>query len=195
MYHLPLLPGYGPGSNIRSSAPPTSPGNEDPSTGFSEAEEEGYQGGYFTSINPSTSPGIEGFIPSASPETATHRPSAPSAEDPSEAAVLRETLKQEHEQVVLSPEDSQPVLIVPQKQGSRRPRRSTRRAATTDEQNFVEAIFFEYGVVVFFGMREDQELSVIEDVQAGGNMTRKFQHDDWEVEACHYDVCCNLVFF
>ena len=74
MYHLPLLPGYGPGSNIRSSAPPSTPGNEDPSSGLSEAEEEGYQGGYFTSIDPSTSRAVGAAVSAAGQGTFADAP-------------------------------------------------------------------------------------------------------------------------
>ncbi|KAK7678141.1 hypothetical protein QCA50_018934 [Cerrena zonata] len=41
MYHLPLLPGYGPNSNIRSSVP-TSSDSEEPPIPVSEAEDSGY---------------------------------------------------------------------------------------------------------------------------------------------------------
>ncbi len=187
MYHLPLLPGYGPGSNIRSSAPPTSTGtgNEDPSSGLSEAEEDGYQGTYFT--YPSTSPRIEGYMPSASPETLTHRPSLGSGEVQNTVSPEQHLLQAEH---VLSPEDSNPAISPsPSQGGPTRSKRSSRRAAAREVQNFVEAIFFEYGVVVFFGLREDQELGIVEDIEGAGIMTRPIPHDDWEVEACHYSVC------
>ncbi|KAH9941666.1 uncharacterized protein BXZ73DRAFT_41380 [Epithele typhae] len=194
MYHLPLLPGYGPGSNIRSSAPPTSPGNEDPSSGLSEAEDEGYQGGYFASLDPSTSPGIDGFIPSTSPETMTHRPSAPTPEGPGVVSEVGQIARSQDGAPFLSPEDSHPVIIAPRRQNFGRPRKTPRRTITTDEQNFAEAIFFQYGVVVFFGMREDQELSILEDVEAGLNMVRKIPFDDWEVEAFHYAHEPNIAF-
>ncbi|KAH7886839.1 hypothetical protein F5I97DRAFT_1060802 [Phlebopus sp. FC_14] len=45
MYHLPLLPGYGPNANIRSSAPPRN--YKAHLSRLSEAEENGYQGSYF----------------------------------------------------------------------------------------------------------------------------------------------------
>ncbi|KAI0760216.1 hypothetical protein C8Q74DRAFT_1319416 [Fomes fomentarius] len=192
MYHLPLLPGYGPGSNIRSSAPPTSTGtgNEDPSSGLSEAEEDGYQGTYFT--YPSTSPRIEGYMPSASPETLPHRPSLGSGEVRDAVSSEQHLLQVEH---VLSPEDSNPAISPsPSQGGPTRSKRSSRRAAAQEIQNFVKAIFFEYGVVVFFGLREDQELGIVEDIEGAGIMTRPIPHDDWEVEACHYSHDPSIAF-
>ncbi|RDX44421.1 DUF155-domain-containing protein [Lentinus brumalis] len=187
MYHLPLLPGYGPGSNIRSSGPPVTPGNDDPASGLSEAEEDGYQGTYFTSMEPPTSPGIEGFMPSASPETST-RGVGPSQEI---AAVGTSASQQEH---TLSHEDMNPVIAAPPRSGGATRSRTRRRTTTNESQNFAEAVFFEYGVVVFFGFREDQELSLIEDVEEAGIMSRPIPHDDWEVEACHYAHDPNIAF-
>ncbi|KAI0763082.1 DUF155-domain-containing protein [Trametes elegans] len=193
MYHLPLLPGYGPGSNIRSSAPAVTPGNEDPSSGLSEAEEDGYQGTYFKSEEQqeaSAPSPIEGFIPSASPVTATHGlpPNSPEqiqdaaqneARTSSQQPILVNTEQREHES---------------SKSETSRPKRISRRKTALEERNFAEAIFFEYGVVVFYGFREDQELGIIEDIEEAGIMIRKIPHDDWEVEACHYAHDPNIAF-
>lgn len=189
MYHLPLLPGYAAGSNIRSSAPAASPGAEDPSSGLSEAEEAGYQGSYFTSIEMSTSPGLEGFIPSASPETAPHIVPF-SAVSQSQATPALTAQASTSEPIPLSPEDVHPAMVIPPKGslGSTRSRSARRRAKAQKDQGFAEAIFFDYGVVVFCGFREDQELGIIEDVEAAGIMLRKIPHDDWEVEDFHYAV-------
>lgn len=48
MYHLPLLPGYGPHANVRSSVPAKTPGGRTMLSRMSEAEEYGYEGTYFT---------------------------------------------------------------------------------------------------------------------------------------------------
>ena len=190
MYHLPLLPGYGPGSNIRSSAPPTSAGNEDPSSGLSEAEEDGYQGTYFTSMEPSTSPAMEGFMPSASPEVNTFGAAAVTSPTQDEAASRPSASQQEH---TLTSEDMNPAIAAPPRSGGTTRSRTRRRATAAEPQNFAEAVFFEYGVVVFFGLREDQELGIIEDIEMAGIMARPIPHDDWEVEACHYAVRMNYV--
>ncbi|TBU25589.1 hypothetical protein BD309DRAFT_971864 [Dichomitus squalens] len=192
IYHLPLLPGYTTGSNIRSSAPASSPGAEDPSSGLSEVEEDGYQGTYFTSIEPSTTPPMEGFMPSASPETATHITPVPPQEVVSEQLRVSET-----EPILLSAEDIRPAMSMPTRDGpgSTRSRAARRRRTTAEEpQNFAEAVFFEYGVVVFFGFREDQELGILEDVEAASVMLRKIPRDDWEVEECHYAHDPNIAF-
>ncbi len=189
MYHLPLLPGYAAGSNIRSSAPAVSPGAEDPSSGLSDAEEAGYQGSYFTSVEMSSSPGLEGFMPSASPETAPHAiPSSTTLQSQDTSAST--TQPSGSEPILLSLEDIHPAMSMAPKSslGSTRSRSTRRRAKTQEDQGFAEAIFFDYGVLVFCGFREDQELGIIEDVEAAGIMLRKIPHDDWEVEDFHYAV-------
>lgn len=185
MYHLPLLPGYGPGSNIRSSAPAVTPGNEDPTSGLSEAEEDGYQGTYFSSTEPQE-PGtqIEGFMPSASPVTATHGMHVGSPEQ-IQSAAQEQVRSSDQVRIVVSTEEQE---HDPPRNENLRPKRVSRRKMKSEEENFAEAIFFDYGVVVFYGFREDQELGILEDVEAAGILLRKIPHDDWEVEACHYAV-------
>jgi uncharacterized Rmd1/YagE family protein len=68
MYHLPLLPGYDPSVNVRSSAPSKTPGGKSFLTALSEAEENGYEGTYFPSENANEPFTSDGFIPSSSPE-------------------------------------------------------------------------------------------------------------------------------
>ncbi|OBZ67896.1 Sad1-interacting factor 3 [Grifola frondosa] len=170
MYHLPLLPGYSPGSNIRSSAPPVSPGAEDPSSGLSEAEEDGYQGTYFSSVAPPLASEIEGYIPSTSPMVAT-----------TELPEAAQAVPQESQE--RTPEQEQP----------RKQRRKLSRASQSSHE-FAEAIFFAYGVVVFFGMSDAQEHGIIEDLDAAGIMERPLSEDDWEVEACHYTHDPNIAF-
>ncbi|KAH9899307.1 DUF155-domain-containing protein [Cubamyces lactineus] len=193
MYHLPLLPGYGPGSNIRSSAPPVTPGREDPSSGLSEAEEDGYQGTYFSSTAPqeeSIAPPMEGYMPSASPITATH---GLPAEGPAqvEDAAQEQARASQQMRVIVNAEEREPE---PSKSEAIRPRRVSRRKAASEVENFAEAIFFDYGVVVFYGFREDQELGIIEDIEEAGILQRQIPHDDWEVEACHYAHDPNIAF-
>ena len=55
-------------------------------------------------------------------------------------------------------------------------------------EDYAEVIFFAYGVVVFFGLTEQQERGILEDVERAGAMRKKFGEDDWEVEECHYAV-------
>ncbi|KAF5357178.1 hypothetical protein D9756_006608 [Leucocoprinus leucothites] len=54
------------------------------------------------------------------------------------------------------------------------------------EDDIVEVVFFEYGVVVFFGLTEGQERDILEDIENAGIMKRKINDDDWEIEECHF---------
>ncbi|OJT14027.1 Sporulation protein RMD8 [Trametes pubescens] len=191
MYHLPLLPGYGPGSNIRSSAPAVTPGNEDPSSGLSEAEEDGYQGTYFNSEEHQESAAqMEGYMPSASPVIATHGMAIGSPEQ-LQSAALEQARASGQIPIVVTTEERE---HEPSRSENLRPRRISKRKTKSEAENFAEAIFFDYGVVVFYGFREDQELGILEDVEEAGVMLRKIPHDDWEVEAFHYAHDPNIAF-
>ncbi|PCH35243.1 DUF155-domain-containing protein [Wolfiporia cocos MD-104 SS10] len=176
MYHLPLLPGYGPHSNIRSSAPPSSD-TEGPSSWLSEAEEDGYQGTYFDSAPPVSGPvpPSSGYIESSSPvltaaDIAAHTPANP-----------------------LTQADA-----TMQVQERRKRKRKSAKAQSglnyMREEDYAEAIFFSYGVVVFFGLNEQQERSIVEDVEGAGAMRRKFGEADWEIEEFHYAHDANIAF-
>jgi len=146
MYHLPLLPGYDPSVNVRSSVASKSPNGKSFLRRLSEAEENGYEGTYFISEDGEDSFSTDGFIVSSSPfETRT-------SNEPGE---------------------------------QQQPRRRTRAKSVTDEK-IAEVIFFSYGVIVFFGLREPQERAIIEDINTAGILTRKFGEDAWEVEECHF---------
>ena len=142
---MPLLPGYGPNVNVRSSAPAKSPGGKSIQSRLFEAEENGYQGGYFPTTSASESEGFiqDGFLPS-SPEAVTR-------------------------------------LQVEAK-------RDTKLMKKIVEEQNAEVIFFTYGVVVFFGMDESQERSIIEDLDSAGILVRRIEEDTWEIEECHYSV-------
>lgn len=150
MYHLPLLPGYDPSVNVRSSVAAKSPGGKSFMRRLSEAEENGYEGTYFASEDGEDSFLTDGYIVSSSP---------------SETRTSNE--RGEHQQ----------------------PRRRT-RAKSVSEEKIAEVIFFSYGVIVFFGLREQQERAIIEDINTAGILTRKFGEDAWEVEECHFVVSC-----
>lgn len=166
MYHLPLLPGYGPGINVRSSAAPTpaSPTADDAIPPVSEAEETADEGAYF-----STAPTLSGghsFSPSTSPIA------GPVFSD-SEAALAV--------QLPISPS-------IP----------SFKKATPAlDPDNFAEAVFFAYGVVVFFGLDESQEHSILDDVEMAETMQKPLPQERWEVEECHFEVkytCFHVTF-
>jgi uncharacterized Rmd1/YagE family protein len=164
MYHLPLLPGYGPHANLRSSVP-----GEAESSRLSEAEENGYQGSYFnTSPTRKRSSARDGYISSSSPvhERRIARPSDTESSNTTDAQ-----------------SDSDTETEIGWNRG-RRSRPQTKKIVPTD--NVVEVIFFEYGVAVFFGFTEEQELAVLEDISNAGILNRKRTEDDWEIEECHY---------
>jgi uncharacterized Rmd1/YagE family protein len=56
------------------------------------------------------------------------------------------------------------------------------------EEEVAEVVFFQYGVVVFFGLEEGQEKSILEDLTNAGILKRAIKEDDWEVEECHFTV-------
>lgn len=155
MYHLPLLPGYGPHANIRSSA---SPSSEDDAGdggvgagGLSEVEEDaGFQGPYSdaeTGVTPLSNIVLEGYITSASESR------------PPDAEVK-----------------------------NRKEKGSGRGTPPKKRDQFVEAVFFAYGVAVFFGFTEEQERGILEDVEGAGALKDKLKEDEWEIEQCHYAV-------
>ncbi|KAI4517829.1 DUF155-domain-containing protein [Schizophyllum commune Loenen D] len=173
MYHLPLLPGYGPNSNIRSSAPP--PKREGRiSVRLSEAEENGYQGTYFTS-HPVESPPSETFLtPDESPGS-----NGASSEDETDDSTATPRARRSPAPQVQSPTTEEA------------PHHDTEHH---DAGDIAEAIFFEYGVVVFFGFTEDQEQSILDDIANVSVYKRPFVTDDFEIEECHYTVDPHIPF-
>ncbi|TRM63609.1 hypothetical protein BD626DRAFT_402162 [Schizophyllum amplum] len=165
MYHLPLLPGYGPNSNIRSSAPP--PKREGRiSTRLSEAEENGYQDSYFTSI-PVESPPSHTFVtPDESPRTEFPT----SSDEETDDATATPRARRSPAPPAQSPEES----------------RQHHDTEHLDADDIGEVIFFEYGVAVFFGLSEEQERGILDDIDNAGVLRRKVPEPDWEVEECHY---------
>ncbi|KAJ7918764.1 hypothetical protein B0H13DRAFT_1991612 [Mycena leptocephala] len=172
MYHLPLLPGYGPGSNIRSSVPAKSTTRQSILSRLSEAEEDGYQGTYFpTAYSPKAH--RDGYISSESP-VFTRKPL-----EPFSPSSVPETPASEE---VLQTPASAPAVLgddTPASEGPPAP-------ASLPEEDVAEVVFFEYGVVVFFGLDEQQEKSILEDVEHAGIMKLKREEAAWEIEECHF---------
>ncbi|KAJ2916575.1 hypothetical protein MD484_g3852, partial [Candolleomyces efflorescens] len=52
--------------------------------------------------------------------------------------------------------------------------------------NVGEVVFFEYGVLVFFGLTEREERDILEDIEQAGVMQRPISEDDFEIEECHF---------
>lgn len=180
MYHLPLLPGYSANSNIRSSVPAKS---KSILSRLSEAEENGYQGQYFTSQPVKSSSLRDGYISSTSP-VQTRKPFSSPAQTPAsevdEPAAESEVEPPTAESEVEPPTpysdaaELQPVLPL--------------NPTNAPDEDVAEVVFFDYGVIVFFGLEEGQERSILEDVENAGIMKRKIVDDDWEIEECHFAV-------
>ncbi|KAJ6624942.1 hypothetical protein B0H10DRAFT_2004939 [Mycena sp. CBHHK59/15] len=186
MYHLPLLPGYGPNSNIRSSVPAKSTTGKSILSSLSEAEEDGYQGTYFPAahspkahrhgyISSSSSPvftrkPFSPFSPSSVPETPASEdvPQTPASEPGPSATSNHDTAASEVPLTPLSGEFPRAL------------------SATIPDEDVAEVVWFDYGVVLFFGMEEHQEKSILEDIDNAGIMKQKFKEDDWEIEECHF---------
>lgn len=173
MYHLPLLPGYGPNSNIRSSVAAKSKSGKSLLSRLSEAEENGYQGTYFTSpATPSPNSIRDGYITSSSPVDT--RKSIIKSTPASEITTFLESETEQGTHNGWNTDDQVGPEVPPQPQ--------------LPEEDVAEVVFFEYGVVVFFGLNESQEGSILEDIDNAGIMKRKMEEKDWEVEECHFAV-------
>ncbi|KAI3618258.1 hypothetical protein WG66_005724 [Moniliophthora roreri] len=201
MYHLPLLPGYGPNANVRSSAPPAEDGKSILNR-LSEAEENGYQGSYFayTSGGTRPNPDNDGYMTSSPTETRRLGPPTPatpftytsaseteqytSASETDVEAVTSQSLDHEETTPLVDPSPSVPPTYPPQRPDP---------PHLPDDGN-AEVVFFEYGVVVFFGLMEDQEKSILEDVDNAGTMKRKIPEDNWEIEECHFTHDPNIAY-
>jgi len=174
MYHLPLLPGYSLHTNLRSSTFATSSSDTDPMYQLSEAEELGYQGTYFTS-NSVEQRQLDGYMTgNGSPH---HTPLiSVSYEDSPQIHQPREHRDDTH----TPPRTPRPPNL------TKRKKRKQKAEPPVDYSNVAEAVFFSYGVAVFFGFAENQEIGILEDVERAGVMKRKMTEDDWEVEECHF---------
>lgn len=184
MYHLPLLPGYGPNSNIRSSVPAKSTGGRSILSRLSEAEENGYQGTYFTAEDIRSPSSLrDGYITSSSPvDTRKPIPMPPIPATPASEITISTVSEMEpptpNSEVDVGAETDDAVPS-----SSRVPPTSAK-----PDEAVAEVVFFEYGVVVFFGLDEGQERGILEDLENAGILKRKINEDDWEIEECHFAV-------
>lgn len=175
MYHLPLLPGYSLHTNLRSSAFAPSSDEADPMYQLSEAEELGYQGTYFTS-NSVEERRLDGYMtgggsPEHTPLASTYYEDQPQIQQPREY----------HDDSHTSPKTPQS-----HNKTRKRKQRASKAEPPVDYSNVAEAVFFSYGVAVFFGFAENQEIGILEDIERAGVMKRKMMQDDWEIEECHF---------
>lgn len=178
MYHLPLLPGYGPNTSVRSSAAPVKEAKSLQKR-LAEAEENGYQGSYFIPQEdvPRTS---DGYMTSGS-HTESHRP-PPRPDVESEAEGEAEYAEEGEGEWHGSNERSQ-------ESKERAEDRRHEQVEVKEEDRIADVVFFAYGVVVFFGLDEGQERAIIEDISNASILKRPMKEDDWEIEECHFAVC------
>jgi len=191
MYHLPLLPGYGPNTNVRSSAAPKKRGKS-VTAHLSEAEENGYQGTYFVQHSePSADQIQEGYI-STSPLTVRRSVSFAGDEIETTDAETERGFATEPERdmtdIVPSSVDDPGAETDPGIYGPRPTPLPAAPSTPVPEEHVGEVIFFEYGVVVFFGLSEADERGILDDVDNAGILRRKIPEEDWEVEECHFTV-------
>jgi uncharacterized Rmd1/YagE family protein len=179
MYHLPLLPGYGPAAKVRSSVPAASHTRR--LTRMSQAEEDGYTGSYFI---PGRSPdrGIshDGYIArslTSSPPIDRRR-----LREPEEGEIEGES--RERDLLVDTPVLVQTPTLVPPPAPVSEP-----RTPVVSSDDTAEIVFFAYGVAVFFGFDEMQERDILEDVHSAGTLKGARAESEWEVEECHFAVC------
>ncbi|WVW79325.1 hypothetical protein I302_101293 [Kwoniella bestiolae CBS 10118] len=90
------------------------------------------------------------------------------------------TSHQQQQHQVVSPESE----FSPHQQHTRPVRRTRRKSHST--QNVAEAVFFSYGVSVFFGFSELEEREIMEDCETASTWVRGLGEDDWEIEEFHY---------
>ncbi|TFY63326.1 hypothetical protein EVG20_g6356 [Dentipellis fragilis] len=185
MYHLPLLPGYGPDTNIRSSAPPPPPPSQpaEPETDAShpimssslqqvttDAETE-------TEAEPQTDAERE---PKTETETEIELPTEPTS--PTQPAAVQLEIPSPYiipmPGDVLSPPLEPAPLVLPIV--------ATPEVPAPAPNATAEIVFLAYGVVVFFGLSEGEERALIEDLDAAGVVRRRRPEADWEIEECHY---------
>jgi uncharacterized Rmd1/YagE family protein len=178
MYHLPLLPGYGPAAKVRSSVPASSHTRH--LSRMSQAEEDGYTGSYFV---PGRSPedGFsrrDGYIAAGS--LTNSPPIDRRVRDPEESEFEG---SREHALVtdtpVLLPD---PTFAPPAAQVSE----PVTPVVAGDDT--AEIVFFTYGVAVFFGFDEVHERTILEDLDGAGALKSTRAEGEWEVEECHFAV-------
>lgn len=202
MYHLPLLPGYGPDTNIRSSVPPKVSKGKSFLARLSEAEETGYQGTYFTSPAARSVTSLrEGYISSNSPVD-TRKAWPVQLDSPNPDVGLQATPSSEIPPTPMTWSETEPEGDTgtetendTERNGPRssRPQSSPQQQQEQPDDDVAEVIFFEYGVIVFFGLEEEQEKDILEDISGAGIPRRRIQEESWEIEECHFAVCSYVV--
>lgn len=190
LYHLPLLPGYQPNVNIRSCITDKAAQAKLVLSLITEAEESGYHDAYFPASTLSTSGGSgsstpvkrDGFI-----ETAF--PAATSLTSLIANKALRRENGTQHRSATAPPGG---VTASPGRVKRRFPKAhiAQRRLLGVEDHPVAEAIFFQYGVVVFFGFSQRQELDILDDLVKRGIMVGEKtigEKKQYEIESFHFE--------
>jgi uncharacterized Rmd1/YagE family protein len=185
MYHLPLLPGYGPDTIIRSSVPGKPFTGKSYLSRLSEAEENGYQGSYFNSPSPGSP--RDGYISSSPINTRHSRPPSPAT-----SAEPLNTYESDLSNPLLDREPQSPTTDTEVVVEIEAPSPMQPQTGIPDE-TVAEVVFFDYGVVVFFGLEERQERDILEDIEKAQVLKRHIAEDDWEIEEFHFTVCVSSI--
>lgn len=78
-------------------------------------------------------------------------------------------------------------LALPVSSPKRPPPPRVRRRSESYKHPVAEAVFFSYGVSVFFGFSSGEETQIMEDIKNAGVWQLATPEDDWEIEEFHYE--------
>ncbi|CCA75160.1 related to RMD8-Cytosolic protein required for sporulation [Serendipita indica DSM 11827] len=191
LYHLPLLPGYQPNVNIRSCITDKAAQAKLVLSLITEAEESGYNEAYFPSsvlANVSTGSGTttpvnrDGFIDTAIPPAANLN-----------TLLASKALHRDHGTFSTQRDPgirSSPALSSHAKRRFPRAHIAQRRLLGVEDHPVAEAIFFRYGVVVFFGFTQHNELDILDDLIKQGVMIgekKSGEKKQYEIESFHFE--------
>ncbi|BEI84340.1 hypothetical protein CcaverHIS002_0409440 [Cutaneotrichosporon cavernicola] len=182
VYNLPLLPGYGATNRVRSSPAVKSPGGVSMMERMTQAEEQGYDDEYFPveADEPVTGADPSEYILSRSPPSPVVEHSLALGDERAGPIDLPEPAR--------SPPKAEPVMVYEEPETPTiRPPPRMRRRSSGYKHPVAEAVFFNYGVSVFFGFAPGEETSIMEDIRNAGVWQVPSAEDDWEVEEFHYE--------
>ncbi|KAG8760594.1 hypothetical protein FRC14_002596 [Serendipita sp. 396] len=187
LYHLPLLPGYQPNVNVRSCITDKAAQAKLVLSLITEAEESGYHDAYFpasvlggvsTGSGSSTPVKRDGFIETAIPAAANLTSLLASNDLPDDGSLRRShTL----------PKAS---LHGRSKRLFPKAHIAQRRLLGVEDHPVAEVIFFRYGVVVFFGFSQHNELDIIDDLIKRGILVAEKkvgEKKQYEMESFHFE--------
>ncbi|KAI0252480.1 hypothetical protein BJV78DRAFT_1200931 [Lactifluus subvellereus] len=176
MYHLPLLPGYGPAAKVRSSVP--APSHTRRLTRMSQAEEDGYTGTY--------------FVPGRSPEDGFSRDGYIAAGSLTNSPPVDRRIREQEDSEFEGESRERgllaetPVLVQDPALAPPPAQVSEPVTPVVSGDDTAEIVLFSYGVAVFFGFDEIQEHNILEDIQGAGAVKGARAEEEWEVEECHF---------